>query len=712
MEPFAFGCQYLRGMTPGRDCWARDMATMRHLGFNTIRAWLVWGVLEPACGEVDLEYLQTFLDLARRNELRVIGLFHLHGAPEWAIRTHRACWYVDETGRAFEPSARPNTPSGGWPGLCPDHLPAQELEERFIETVCRTFAGHPALWAMEPVNEPHMWVDFTRSPSGVFCYCEQTRQRFVDWLQHKYQSLSRLEAAWGRRLGGWEDVRPPTWRFGLSDWVDWRLFTAHAIAGHMTRRVGIIRRHFRGPVLAHSWGGGSCACPDLGGMAFDDWRNAATVDKWGCSSFPSTLRDTPLVGLAMDASRSAAAGGEYWQSELGAGDYGCVLQRQGRVPPQHLEQWSWESLRHGAAGLLYWQFRKEAQGNEAGAYGLCDYAGRPSPNARAVAGIGKILSENSALFLAARPVQAQVGILFSLRSYLLNWAQARNCELTLDALCGYYRIFWDADLPVDILHEDALADDLGRYRLLVLPFAPALAPEAAKRLRDYVAAGGTLLADPYGCAFDGDLHLSAEVPGEGLAELFGCSEDDIARAQPEVLLRNAGGREWRVAGSYLQARWRLGEQAEPLAFYEDGTAAVVSRRAGEGRAVLSGVMLGSGCSPKSVIGDLAERGDTQRFENGNDAAGLVLELADAAGVGRPLRAERGLRASLLTAGEKNGVLIVLNQRAETVCGGVTLQAGSYRTWTDLISKASGELISGYVPLSIEAYGSAVLRLEA
>ncbi len=38
---FVFGTQYLRGATPSRDQWERDMFNMKNLGFNTIRAWLV-----------------------------------------------------------------------------------------------------------------------------------------------------------------------------------------------------------------------------------------------------------------------------------------------------------------------------------------------------------------------------------------------------------------------------------------------------------------------------------------------------------------------------------------------------------------------------------------------------------------------------------------------------------------------------------------------
>ena len=59
---YVFGTQYLRGASPERDQWDRDMENMRKMGFNTLRAWLVWNACEKADGEIDHEYITGFLD--------------------------------------------------------------------------------------------------------------------------------------------------------------------------------------------------------------------------------------------------------------------------------------------------------------------------------------------------------------------------------------------------------------------------------------------------------------------------------------------------------------------------------------------------------------------------------------------------------------------------------------------------------------------------
>ena len=61
---FIFGTQYLRGSTPHPDQWERDMENMKNHGFNTIRAWMVWSHIEKAEGEIDYDYISSFLNCA------------------------------------------------------------------------------------------------------------------------------------------------------------------------------------------------------------------------------------------------------------------------------------------------------------------------------------------------------------------------------------------------------------------------------------------------------------------------------------------------------------------------------------------------------------------------------------------------------------------------------------------------------------------------
>ena len=60
-------------------------------------------------------------------------------------------------------------------------------------------------------------------------------------------------------------------------------------------------------------------------------------------------------------------------------------------------------------------------------------------------------------FLAAQVPVARVALLYSYDSNLLNGLIQGNNHFCQQALSGYYRAFFTANIPVDILHCDRLS---------------------------------------------------------------------------------------------------------------------------------------------------------------------------------------------------------------------------------------------------------------
>jgi beta-galactosidase GanA len=706
---FVFGTQYLRGATPLREDWDRDFARMAEHGFNTVRAWIVWNTVEKSEGEVDFDYLGTFLDAAGTHGVRVGLLFHLHAAPEWLIRKHPEYFYVTAEGRAFEPSNRPNTPSGGWPGLCYDNPEVREVERRFITTVVRGLAGRKEIAFWEPMNEPHQWVDLARDPVGHFCYCPASRRRFREWLQRHYGSLEALSEAWGRHHNDWEEVRPPTWRFGYTDYIDFRRFTMDNVADECRFRSEIVKGLDSRPVIAHAWGGGAIQCTNIGAMAFDDWTNASLFPSWGYSAFPSTHHQNVIVGLCTDSTRGAAMGKEIWQAELGPGDVGSGLNRRGRVKPEVMAGWSWESIRHGAKGLLYWQYRKEAHGVEFASPGLTDYDGEPTELLVEAGRISGVLQTDADLFNRSRVEPARVALVLSMRTYLVDWCDNRQSQLAIDSMSGYYRMFWEDNVPVDILHEDHMDAALMRgYGLVVLPFPAALSRNARAALSEYVRAGGTILSDPYFSPYTDNFWLDTRVPGGGYDEVFGCREKDIFRAEGPVSVRHQG-RSYAVAGGHFREEFRLAG-GTAVATYADGAEpAVVSNSWGKGRAIILGLNLGLAYSPRLGVGDDFVREDARATTGG--AKALTLALVESLGIRGAFRSDcSDLRGGFLRGPGAEDLFIVTNGAEEP--RRATLEIGEdFLAFTDLTGGASGRVERGSIGLGFGPLETRVLKLR-
>ncbi|WP_281890511.1 beta-galactosidase [Paenibacillus sp. YYML68] len=703
---FVFGSQYLRSWTPKLEDWDRDLANMKAHGFNTIRAWLVWNALELEEGQYNWEYLDAFSELVAKHGLRVGYLFHLHGAPEWLIRKYPQYYYVDARGRAFEPAARSNTPSGGWPGLCYDNPEVRRLEERFITAVVRHLAERPEISFWEPMNEPHNWVDIGSATHDHYCFCNATREKFREWLKRKYSDIQKLNEAWGRHHNDWDEVRPPTWRFGYKDQVDFRMFMTENVVDEIRWRSDIIRRYDDRPVIAHSWGGGSITCPQLGGMAFDDWRNAQHFELWGFSAFPSSAQSSCMLGFSTDAARSAADGKTFWQAELGVGDHGGGFGRKGKLRQEELAIWTWESIRHGAKGVLYWQYRKEAHGYEMGGFGLTDYTGNETDHLLAVARIGHILNRYEHHFHHSKPADAEVAILFSLQSYMVDWCDHRNSNFSIDCTSGYYRMLWEHNIPVDIVHEEFNSlEKLKHYKLVILPQPAALHAQTKEILQEYVRSGGCILSDPYFAAFNDSLMLDSTVPGSGYASIFGCEGDDLRNQQTVEVVY--GNHKLKLTNCKLKETYKQ-VVAEVVAEYADGTGpALMRHQVGDGYAYMSGVHLGLTYAPKESIGDDLRRQDTGQSESG--AKTIVLDVVHQLGIAAPVvSGSLYIQGSLLLNADKEDILILINNSEWHQDAVIQINTGPYQLAYDIVNEQETSMEGNTLhvtlsPLQVQVY---------
>ncbi len=714
MNQFVYGTQYLRGLSPRPEDWNTDLRRIRELGFNTIRAWLVWNIVEPAEGKLNKDYLDRFLDLTVKHGLNVGLLFHLNGAPEWVTRKYPHCLYVSDTERIFEPSSRSNTPSGGWPGLCYDWPEVQEVTESFIARVVDHVSDRKNIAFWEPMNEPHVFYD--SDTNEFFCHCPASRTRFVGWMKKKYGTLSKVSEAWGRLFNTWDEIRPSTWNFGYADVIDYRLFLEDDLAEELERRTRIIREHDRNdrPVIGHSYGSNTSR-EDLASMAFDDWKNAAVFDKWGYSGFPQTYRDNMGVAMSTVTTLAAAKGKEIWQSELGTGDNGVGIDRHKRARKEELAGWIWESIAHGAKGLLHWQYRKEIYGSEIGAFGLTEYDGEVSENGEETSRICNLLQKHADVFNHAAPPAAEVGLVFSKLSWMIEWCQIwrpelRKNKVSRDCLAGYFRMFWEENIPVSILHEDFVsAEDLRKHKLIILPMPVGLSENLTKLLPAYIREGGVVLSDPYFCAFDGKQWLSRTVPGRGFDAIFGCEEKEIDSQNIRDVKLTMGKSRGTINRSHFLETFKVGK-GKVIARYANGEAAMIENRHGNGRAILSGLNLGLTYASSAGVG---EEGRRSKADAGSTfAKKIVMNLVSDLGVSRPVQTDKpDVTANLLyhQAGGDD-ILVVINQEDCRKTVNVKISK-KYAKVLDLVEDKERPLASRGIKMTLANLEARVFRLR-
>ncbi len=474
------------------------------------------------------------------------------------------------------------------------------------------------------MNEPHQWVNIKKGYDGSYCYCDASVKKYRKWLLRKYKTIETLNDTWGTFYRSFDEIFPPRWVNTYGDTIDFRKFTMENIVEEIAFRTSVIKNCDNKPVMAHAWGGGMVTCANLGGMAFDDWKNAKVFDKWGFSAFPNSADECCILGLGCNATRCAADGKEYWQSELSAGLRGTGLTQNGRIDNKSFAKIAIESIRYGAKGLLYWQFRKERIGLEFGGFSMTDYNGGDTSLSLEASRLCKAIKANEQVFETTEPPKAQVALILSVGSMLANWCSTgrENNKFSIDSISGYYKMFWEENIPVDILHEE-FCKDLERYKVIILPSPYAVSEECAVKIKEYIKDGGIFISDPYFGAFDKQYKLSYAVPGMGFEEVFGVTEDDIC-LQNRVTIHGKGEKSNYVISGNMHKETFKNVTAEIVYTYDDMTPAIIKNSYGKGKAILSGVNLGLSYSSRKLISDDIISDD--KANTSLDAKKIVLDI--------------------------------------------------------------------------------------
>jgi len=592
MKDFTLGTMYWLNPKYSTAEFEADILAMQENQFNLVRTIIWWELIEEFEGSFDFGYVDRFFAAAEKYGMKLMPTIGFY-PPFWLTVK------LDGEGK--------NDP-GRYPSL--ERPEVKEPLARMIKAVVERYRHSPVLEYWNIWNEPTLNSTLN----------QPMLEKFTAWLLQSYPTIELLREAWRGEYPVFGLLCPPN-REGLTPaWLevafrlgdrgratpiryDWYRFLGETLCGQLQWLHHEVKKYdsiHPTHTNIHSLGWNPC------GAGRDTFMLAQIPDTISSSIHPSN--DYPggkelcdRIGnyscsidqtFSWTKGRKTAMVGEL---QIGTSD---THARQYTPTPETVRYELWRSIGAGLDGLIYWEWQAWRAGTfELGEFGLRGPAdGAPNDRSREIELFGKIYGQNrDVLTRMTRPV-SRIAILESQETSIfryLSWLDHKGVDgignESQFALFGCFRALSAANYQVDFVSEAEVEAGLPpHYAVLYLPGITLLNGRLAAAITRYIHNGGAVWADGRLAFVDEHMYVRKQIPGHGLAEVFGAKEADFIAQPTAVTLTTENG----AVARGLQMEQRLASVGGTVtAHFQDGYPAVIDNVWGKGRTRLVGAQL-------------------------------------------------------------------------------------------------------------------------
>jgi beta-galactosidase len=589
---FLYGVVYYPEQWPEKK-WETDLSRIAATGMNVVRmgegAWSSW---EPEEYLYDFSLFDRALDLCAKHGLKAIMGTPTYTPPAWLTERYPEVLRTSFTGIPMRHGSRRHynyTSSIYW-----------KKSEEIIAALAKHYRQHPMVIGWQIDNEFNCHVNDS--------FAESDHLAFRAWCQERYGTLQNLNQAWGTAFWSqtytdWKEIwlpRPTATYQNPTLLLDFYRFTSEVTIRFATMQYQLLKSLAPDQFVTHN--------------AFQSMTNVdlykltkETVDfisydsypefKVSNSQLPKDFRDR-TEGRHLARIRGVSRKFVVLEQQAGpSGQIGGILNGNPDYlhptpKPGQMRLWCWNSIAHGADGLLYFRWRSLPYGSEAHWNGLLLHDERINWRLQEAELLGKEIGRLAPQLLSSGCV-SQAAILYDFdndsHSRIENFTGQHRDASEL----GVYQALADRHLLPDLLtlasiHEVAT---LAAYKIVFYPHAHILTPSDLKVLQEYVEDGGTLV---FGCwsGYRDKNHWCYDAEGRAFYEaLVGVRVSDFTVVPPDEIseFRFAGSTKDVEAPTFNEVLESNGDDVSVLASYSTGYyaggAAVTSFKKGKGRAI-------------------------------------------------------------------------------------------------------------------------------
>ncbi len=631
---FPLGSHLCRWPMPAMSELKHDMEILKKQGFNLVKLQEQWAIDEPAEGEYDFSVYEELIEHAAGLDMGVYLGMTCTQAPHWLYDKHPGCRMVGRDGQTIVYESPTTLPADGKPGPCYDHPGAMAEQLEFIAMLVKTLGRYENIVVWNTWQEIGYWSE--SQVGNAVCFCPNTLNFFRRWLEQKYGDLDSLNRAWRTRYAAWEMIihsRTCNIREPQAVDINWQYFMDNIqVANVLRQRADAIKAAdpLDRPVFAHKGAPAYGSGQDWAYARSQDFLGASCYPAWECGQGKDDGYVRPFkpelallnemwdrVAYQYDHIRSASPGKgrpggvPVWAAEFQGGPVSTGFQ-MGRVPSAaDIRRWMLTAVSAGVTAISFWVTRAEIMAGEQNGFGLLDSTGDTTARLKEAGCIGRALNDYPELFAQPTLETASVAIMVNEDNFQLCRHLKQGDDNLAYSTRGWYRLIWDMSIPIDLIDATYDINSLADYPLLILPFPLSISKTTAKKLVQYVEAGGCLICEAAPGRIDENGICSRGEISPILSDLFG-----VAQKSFDMVREPDNGSRWsppeRTWGEYLDAQmldgqgplaghrlranvyvetFELSENTEPVLMAGERVAGT-RRRVGNGQAWLIGTYVG------------------------------------------------------------------------------------------------------------------------
>jgi len=446
--------------------WKSDIASMKAAGFKVVRmGHLAWDSYEPAEGKFDFKWFDTVMGLMNKAGIKVILDIAVRPAPIWLHRKFSSIDVTNSSGDRLYPNHRYMEDIGD-----PDY---QQYAAVYADSLTKHYAHHPALLAFGIDNE---------SGDGPISYSEAARKRFVMWLRKKYTTLDNLNSAWAsqrwsRRINDFDEVGLPLSGniSGPPERVlDFRRFESDEINAFLLKIIHIVNVNAPNAFTnTNAWYYSPLRYFDYSEIAY-----SGKMTREGCGFYPgnSLKNNFGLVDASFGISRiQFESNNPFWCSEFTTHN----------AVPNSIRKSAYASLMYGNQMVCGWTWQSMQGGEEQYLEGMMDWDGTLNRKYYEYKTIAEEFKKIEKYF--PYKVNADVALAFSFAGEIASAGFPEDHDAQLHRC---FDSFFDRNMDVRIVE---ISKSKLPYKLLIVPGLTVMDKLTAKKIRDYVYSGGTVI---------------------------------------------------------------------------------------------------------------------------------------------------------------------------------------------------------------------------